>query len=371
MNPTTLPQIKPQYRVEIIEPKQVYLLSEHSSHALTGQLYCQIVPLLNGQNTLADITQTLDGQVPPGYIDYVLNRLTEKGFLTEAAPDLSPEAAAFWSELGIAPTLAAQALQQQEVTLTVVGNISDSTAAVLTQALRSTGVTVQAPQSNGQAPASPALQVVLTDDYLQPQLTEINQQAQATGQPWLLLKPLGSILWLGPIFVPGNTGCWHCLVHRLRGNREVETSVLRQKQKQANGANNGKANDRLDVIGCLPTARATLPSTLNMGLQLAATEITKWLVQRHSTLLSAPLASPAAGQTQGQPPQPPVAASAASAPFPILEAKLITFNQTTLDLKTHALPHRPQCPCCGDTQLLRDRGFQPLQLTSRKKTLHP
>ena len=348
MNPTTLPQIKPHYRVEIVEPKQVYLLSEQSSHALTGQLYCQILPLLNGQNTLEDITQTLEGQVPPEYIDYVLNRLSEKGYLTEAAPDLSPEVAAFWSEMGIAPTVAANSLRQQQVSLTVVGDsISDGTTAALASALRNVGVQVQSPQKNGHAPAHPALKVVLTDDYLQPKLAEIEQQAQATQQPWLLIKPLGSILWLGPIFVPGATGCWHCLVQRLRGNREIETSVLRQKQKKAqpNGTEIGtdQANSRLDVVGCLPTARATLPSTLQMGLQLAATEIAKWLVQRHST------------EDRG------------GVLFPTVEAKIITFNQTTLDLRPHTLPHRPQCPCCGDSQLLHHRGFQPLELASRKK----
>lgn len=367
MNPTTIPQIKPHYRVEIIEPKQVYLLSEQSSHALTGQLYCQILPLLNGQNTLEDITQTLEGQVPPEYIDYVLNRLSEKGYLTEAAPDLSPEVAAFWSEMGIAPTIAAQGLQQK-VSLTVVGDsISDGTIAALVAALRNVGVQVQSPHDNGHVYAPPALKIVLTNDYLQPQLEEINQQALAVKQSWLLMKPMGSVLWLGPIFVPGETGCWHCLAQRLRGNREIETSVLRQRQKQAktNGMDNGTAsgtangiaqtNSRADVVGCLPTARATLPSTLHMGLQLATTEIAKWLVQRHNTELEQKGETPAADLVQANP------------MFPTVEAKIITFNQTTLDLQTHALPHRPQCECCGDPNLLHDRGFQPLVLELRPK----
>ena len=367
MNPTTYPQIKPHYRVEVIEPKQVYLLSEQSSHALTGQLYCQIVPLLNGQNTLADIVQVLDGEVPPDYIAFVLNRLNEKGYLTEAAPNLSPEVAAFWSEMGIAPPVAAQAFHDQTVTLTVVGNISDHTTTALATALKTTGVTVLDTHDNGHLPrtsapsapsapsTSPTLNIILTDDYLQPQLAEINQQAQAMQQPWLLLKPIGSVLWLGPIFVPGVTGCWQCLEHRLRGNREIETSVLRQQQKhtQTLGPANGKArqDNHLNITGCLPTARATLPSTLYMNLQLAATEIAKWLVQRHHTTL-------ASAAEPSDPAHPSLAT---------LEAKIITFNQTTLELQTHALPHRPQCACCGDPQQMSDRGFQPLELVSRQK----
>ncbi|MEM9214509.1 MAG: TOMM precursor leader peptide-binding protein [Cyanobacteria bacterium P01_F01_bin.150] len=348
MNPTTIPQIKPHYRVEIIEPKQVYLLSEQASHALTGQLYCQILPLLDGKNTLDDIVKILDGDVPPDYIDFVLNRLNEKGYLTEAVPELSPEIAAFWTELGVSPTTAAHALREQRVTLTVVGNsINDQTLATLTAALQNIGVQVQntdAPTPNSPTPNSPTLNVVITDDYLQPELAEIDQQALDAQQPWLLIKPMGSVVWLGPIFVPGETGCWQCLNQRLRGNREVETSVLRQKLRQQRAQEQGTNGStpvpsRLDLVGCLPTARATLPSTLQTGLQLAATEIAKWLVKVEDC----------------------------DGSIPTLEGNIRTFNQTTLDIQTHALPHRPQCPCCGNANLLQERGFLPLKLESRQK----
>jgi len=336
MQSTTLLQIKPHFHVEVIEPKQVYLLGEQGNHALTGQLYCQIVPLLDGQHTIEQIVEKLDGEVPAEYIDYVLNRLAEKGYLTEAAPDLSPEVAAFWSELGIAPPVAAQGLQQS-VTLTTVGkNISEVTVAALATALRDMGIAVQ---NSAAASSSIALNIVLTDDYLQPELAAINQQALERQQTWLLVKPVGSVLWLGPVFVPQETGCWDCLAHRLRGNREVESSVLRQKQAQQE--RNGQ-KDR--VPGSLPTARATLPSTLQTGLQFAATEIAKWIVKQHVN-------SVAPG----------------TALFPTLDGKVITFKQTILDLKSHILIKRPQCPTCGDPEILQRRGFEPLKLESRRK----
>lgn len=325
-----LPQIQPHYNVEIIEPKHVYLLGEQSTHALTGQLYCQILPLLNGQHDLDEIYQKLDGQVIPEHIDFVLERLKEKGYLTEAAPELSPEVAAFWSALGIAPTVAVEGLGQQEVALEGIGKIGNLTMASLAEALRETGVCIQTQPQNGKSPTA-ALQVVLTDDYLQPQLSEINQKYLSTNQPWMLVKPVGNILWLGPIFVPGETGCWDCLTQRLRGNQEIEASVLRQKQKRG------------DMVECLPKARATLPSTLQMNLQFAATEIAKWVVKQQIK------------QTES------------SRSFPTLEGKIITFNQMTLEMKTHALPYRPQCQSCGNDKLLHDRGFQPVNLESQPK----
>ncbi|MEQ9354838.1 TOMM precursor leader peptide-binding protein [Coleofasciculus chthonoplastes] len=336
MESTTLPQIKPHFHVEIIEPKQVYLLGEQGNHALTGQLYCQILPLLNGQYTLEQIVEKLDGEVPPDYIDYVLNRLAEKGYLTEAAPELSSDVAAFWSELGIAPPVAAQGLQQS-VTLTTVGQgISEVTVAALKAALGDVGISVAPPDADSPT----ALNVVLTDDYLQPELATINQQALERQQPWLLVKPVGSVLWLGPVFVPGKTGCWHCLAHPLRGNREVESSVLRQKQEQQQrNGENGQG-----MLGCFPTARATLPSTQQTGLQLAATEIAKWVVKHYINTT-----------TSG------------TVFFPTLEGKIITFNQMLPDLKTHALIRRPQCPTCGNPQLLQRRGFERLNLESRPK----
>ena len=336
MQSTTLLQIKPHFHVEAIEPNQVYLLGEQANHALSGQLYYQIVPLLDGQHTLAQIVEKFDGEVPQEHIEYVIDRLAERGYLTEVAPELSREVAAFWSELGIAPSVALQALQQP-VNLTKVGeNIGEVTVAALATALRDMGISVQAP-TDADSPA--ALNIVLTDDYLQPELSAINKQALESQQNWLLVKPVGSVLWLGPVFVPGKTGCWSCLAHRLRGNREVEASVL--VQKQAQHQRNGQ-NGR--VMGYLPTARATLPSTLQTGLQFAATEIAKWIVKYHAN-----------------------ATAPGTARFPTLDGKIITFNQTILDLKTHISIKRPQCPTCGDSEILQRRGFEPLKLESRPK----
>lgn len=323
-------QIKPHYHIEILPPKQVYLLGEQENHALTGQLYCQILPFLDGNHTREQIAEKLNGEVPLDYIDFVLNRLNETGYLTEADPELAPEVAAFWSELGIAPAVAAQALQQP-VTLKTVGNrINERMVDILATALQDLGISIHSSESSNLA-----LTIVLTDDYLHPELPTLNQQMVQTGQPWLLLKPLGSVLWLGPVFKPQETGCWHCLAQRLEGNREVEASV--QRQKQALAQSNGKTPQPTNSY--LPTARAALPSTLQTGLQFAATEIAKYLVISQSS----------------------------TSPLPTLEGKLITFNQCSLDFKTHTLIRRPQCPTCGDSDILNRRGFEPLVLESRLK----
>ncbi|MBE7385879.1 MAG: TOMM precursor leader peptide-binding protein [Leptolyngbya sp. SIO1E4] len=327
------PQIKPHFRLEIIEPKHVYLLSEYSTQALTGGLYCQILPLLNGQHTREALIQKLDGQVPPEHLDYVLDRLQDKGYLTDAAHELTPEMAAFWSGLGVEPQQVAEHLSQSQVTVTAIGATNPQP---LLNSLQAIGISVQQRQPEeliGEADGENSLLVVLTDDYLQPELRQINQKALNAQQPWLLGKPMGNVLWLGPIFHPGQTGCWACLAQRLWGNHEVESSVLRQKGQL------GQLGNASDHQACLPVAFAGFPAMVQTAIGLTTTEIAKWLVKR----------------------------SIPDSSIQTLAGTLITLDQATLTLKTHQLPHRPQCPTCGDADLVHQQVNQPLALTSRKK----
>ena len=106
--------------------------------------------------------------------------------------------------------------------------MGETTTDLLIESLTAVGIKTKPWENYPLTSDRNALLVVLTDDYLQPQLKEINKTALSASQPWLLAKPVGGVLWLGPIFEPENTGCWECLSQRLRGHREVEATVLRQ-----------------------------------------------------------------------------------------------------------------------------------------------
>jgi ribosomal protein S12 methylthiotransferase accessory factor len=213
----------------------------------------------------------------------------------------------------------------------------------------------------------------LTDDYLQPELSHINKIALQKKQPWLLVKPLGGILWFGSIFTPGETGCWECLAHRLQGNREVETSILQQQRKTGSGntltspptpllggegspaphfpTKEGRSEgeepgglglpalNSIEERGCLPTAFAALPSTIQTAIALTTTEIAKWLVKQMIP----------------------------EAKIQTLAGKIITLDQTNFTLKTHSLTQRPQCPACGNPDLVSQQVKSAIALTSRKK----
>ena len=302
-------QFKPHFQVEVVRPNTVYLLSEESSIALTGNLYCQLAPFLNGNYTLDEITARLP-EVDPDRIYYAINKLKTK-YLIEKCDRPPHHMSAFWSSLNLDPEIAWQRLQQAVVSITSYGDVPTDS---LTTTLESLGVRVQSSISNSKT----TLAVVLTDDYLRLDLEQFNQKAIAAGIPWMLVKPVGTKLWLGPIFVPEQTGCWQCLAQRLTNNREVISTICQQNQT------------------FISTSVAILPSTLQTGTNLAATEIVKWIVKDED-----------------------------SCDCSKITGKIITLNSINLDLQTHVLTKRPQCPVCGDTN--RDRQPQKITLSSQKK----
>ncbi|NET08253.1 MAG: TOMM precursor leader peptide-binding protein [Merismopedia sp. SIO2A8] len=330
------PQIKPHLRIEIIEPKHVYLLAENISHALTGEFYCHLIPLLDGKHTLEDISNQLAEWGTPEQITDIVDHLQTKGYLTEAVPDLPEATAAFWSLLGVEPEIANHYLQQTKVYLTAISNLSTQP---LAENLAKAGIKTQNWQGQLEELDSHSLLVVLTDDYLQPQLAQINQTALESKKPWLLVKPVGGLLWFGPVFEPGQTGCWQCLTHRLRGNREVEASVLKQKQK--NLSLNEQIQKLGNITGCLPVSKACLPSTLQMALNLLTTEIAKWIVKNRL--------------------------KSQNFNFSTLTGKVLTFNQLDFTTEFHYLSRRPQCPTCGTSNLVYQQGYKPLTLNNCRK----
>lgn len=300
------PKFKSIYTVEVIKSVGVFLLSEAGYFVLTGEIYEAIAPLIDGDHTVDDILDRLQGQASPAEIYYVLMVMEQKGYIVENDTAMPSQWAAFWDMLEIDRAEAEHRLRSTKVAVKSCGNLSSQE---FTDILRSLNVQVS---EFGE------IAIVLTDDYLQSGLAEFNQQALEFKQPWMLVKPVGKIIWIGPIFYPGKTGCWQCLAQRLRGNRPVE-NFIQKHQKKAN---------------ILPTSIPNLTSTCQTGLNLAATEIAKWIAK-------------------GEPPS--------------LEPVVVTFNTISLQTQNHVLTKRPQCPVCGEAKYLAERKFTPIILQSCSK----
>jgi oxazoline/thiazoline synthase len=141
-------------------------------------------------------------------------------------------------------------------------------------------------------------EIVLVDDYLQEGLAAINRAAVAAGRSWLIAKPVGSVLWLGPVFHSGAGPCWDCLADRIRGNRQVE----------------GYLQGKVGRTDPLPTSIAMLPSTIDLASGLIASEAASWIARgRDERLLHT----------------------------------LVTIDLATLETRRHHVVRRPQCRVCG------------------------
>jgi oxazoline/thiazoline synthase len=298
------PKFKYHFHTEIVEPDTVYLLSEKGHSVLRGKLYVLLAPLLNGNHTVTEIVAMMQSKMSAYEIYQVITRLENKGYITESEDNLLANEAAFWNLQDMDFRNASNRLASKRVSIKSFGSVDENT---FISALDSLKVVVSEIGD---------FAVVLTDDYLQIGLDEFNRHAELTKKPWLLVKPVGAVIWIGPLFTPGETGCWECLAERLRGNQQVEASVGKQK----------------GIFPTFPISRAILPTSLQMAVNLAATEVAKWLVF---------------GKNQQ------------------LENKLITFDAIALSLEKHTLVKRPQCEVCGCVSTMYKPD--PITLHSHKK----
>ncbi|WP_445245423.1 TOMM precursor leader peptide-binding protein [Microcoleus sp. OTE_8_concoct_300] len=302
------PKFKNCFRLETERTEGVFLLSERNAALLSDPIYAQLAPLLDGNHSIDEIVNQLHDRLPASYIYYGLNQLKNQGYLSNGDEFLSPSLQIFCHQLNISLADARDRLQTTKVAVRAIGSMD---AAELIQTLESHQIQVSEDAD---------LEVVLCDDYLQLDLAALNQLALQQSRPWLLVKPIGTIIWLGPLFSPKKTGCWECLAQRLRYNRPIEGYLKR------------RTNDTAPLTPPL----AKIPGVLQTALGMTAIEVLKWIVQNRENKR--------------------------------LQGVLITHDTLTLETQSHILTKRPQCPICGLSKTQNSAKPLPLILGSRKKT---
>ncbi len=176
---------------------------------------------------------------------------------------------------------------------------ADSSARTLARALaRSEMLSVEeAERPQGAEPADDGLSVVVTPDYLEPELAAFGRLAWERKLSWVAVKPDGVIPWIGPLFVPRETGCSECLLDRVRGRRRWETEeIARKGAKESLRLSVGKSVHSLETVA-----------------GLLAVELEKLAAGSH----------------------------------PEMKDAVLTLDFRTLALVRHPLARRPQCPLCG------------------------
>lgn len=306
------------FRAKVIDGDGVYLLSEGGRQIrLHGILIEKMAPLLDGGKTRTEISDALAAEFSATRVHAALKQVEDAGLVVESDTNIDQRAGGFWELHDLDGDSTVRKLSEQAISIVSFSEVSTDN---LTAAVASTGLTVD--------PAATGLAVVIVDDYLDPELERFNQEALAAGRPWLLAKPTGGTIWVGPIFEPEQTACWECLATRLRTNQTV-TRYVRQRDGAAEA---------------LVTSVADLPATRAIGAHLTALYAAGWI--------------------------------AGARRLPVVDTdptswcrrvEVVTFDAVTLAARRHILTRRPQCVACGDPGLQARRQRQPVHVRPRPK----
>ncbi len=303
------PVFRPDLQPVFLPPDRVFLVGEFDQFVVKGQSSLLVAEQIDGRRSVDEIVAALSQRVSAMQVYYVLALLEQQGYIGEAGGSAPPAHAAYWSALGVEPQRAQERLARTTVRLATVGGTSSDAEALAAQ-LSAYGLRL--------ADQAEDLLVVLADDYLRDELDVWNQAALRRGAPWMLARPNGVEPWVGPLFLPGETGCWECLRERLRANRDVEVFL----QNLA-----GRAHPFQPL--------AALPATVRLGLDLAAAEILRWAATGSSTVAG----------------------------------KVLSLHTGTMRTQEHTLVRRPQCPRCGVPIDPFDLHLPPIVFASRPNVL--
>lgn len=282
------PVLKYCYRAEFFDDDSVLLLSEKDNAILTGKMYRHLLPEIQHQGIPpGKLVEKLSGKLLPVEVYYALEDLERNGYITEAAPTLPREVCAYWNTRGIDIHSLLEVLREKQVSIEFIGLQAYE---VFREAFDKIGI------NTGE---NIALRAFITDDYQRQEFREINRQALGKKQPWMLIKPVGVELWIGPVFLPGKTACWECLKQRLEINRPLDDYYKTQKKSES--------------IPHIPAG--SLPLTLQAAANLTALEIAQWLY---------------AGKNDR------------------LDGSMLSFDTQNFETQSHLLVKRPQCKACGE-----------------------
>lgn len=312
------PVFKPQYRA-VPQLDGLVLLSSAPALIFDEPHFGTVARLLDGRPLSA-----IEADLPEGLsleaFHAALATLQASRLLTEAedAAGLPDEAAAWWSGQHVSPAQAQERLAETAVTVDSIGGVA---ADAFAAALQGAGVQV-APDTR--------YRVVLVDDYLNPELEAYNEARLDDETPWLLVKPEGDTLWVGPLMRPWDTSCWACMAQRLRINRPVESFL----QDRVDGVNAYRATTDEAPLPRVTLSKAQTAASYQAGLHLAAHQLAEWIGRGDRATL---------------------------------ENTLVTFDLRSLETQRHHVVHRPQCPACGVSLSGEEYPAHPVVLEPRPK----
>ncbi|MEU7676932.1 TOMM precursor leader peptide-binding protein [Micromonospora taraxaci] len=295
------PRFRSDYAQVRLPDGPLVVLGETRSLIIDDPVAADLADQLDGVEPLADVVNRLATRHPVTAVAAALARLRDHGLLVSGPAGTAPAEAAGWDARGVPPEAGHRWMAEGSVTIVDLGAPRVTETA---DALRSLGlaVTVVGPDETDDLPVT-AQVLVLPSSMLDPRLALVNDRHLAAGRAWTLARPHGNVVLLGPHLVPGRTGCWACLRQRWRENEQVNAFL-----------------DGQDLSDPLPQpGRAVLPGLATAAAGLLATELAVLAVRGSS---------------------------------PRLTGRMVALDTRDLSMESHQLVRQPQCPACGDPDLV-------------------
>lgn len=281
------PRLRYCYHAELLDD-EILLLSEKENHLISSRLYNLVLSniIKDGVST-KELVSRLEGEISAAEVLYALNILKKEGYITESTESISSETCAYWNSMNMDVTSLIEVFKNKPISVESIGSVQKN---LFIKAFETSGMEIK---------GEGVLKVILTDGYERDELRKINREAIAGKQPWMLVKPVGVELWIGPMFSPGKTGCFECLLQRLRNNHLMNTFY--------------KACRNTEDRPPIPVSLS--PMSLRIAANMSSIEIVKWLYF---------------GENDN------------------IEGKIVSFDTLAASTTSHVLIKRPQCKVCGE-----------------------
>jgi ribosomal protein S12 methylthiotransferase accessory factor len=293
---------KTHLRAQILPPDHVFLLSEQGCEILKGKGYVAVATHLDGTCSFEEVvvSSELHG-TSRAEAQIILHYLQASGWTcdidVEQSSGFNPEEIAYWHALNLDALTIRGCLSERRLRVISSGGADADPLKAALQALHCHL------DDDGD---DDHLLIVVATDYLAPELEAINRVRLERGGAWALVRLVGTVIRVGPFFVPYQTGCLECMAHRLRMHREIETSIEAWRGGH--------------VQPPLPRTRWSV----QLGAEFAAIEILRWLTQYSSDTDR--------------------------------DGRLLTFDLKSNAIASHRLVRRPQCCSCGVSTQFVYRG---------------
>lgn len=300
-----------------------FVVEETGQKRITSALMSELIALVQqGPCTENRLVEALEDRFPLDQIYYALIQLEKQGIIVRDAVRPGSSADLFRVKVcgreqtgRIHPGTTGMSVQ-----ILAVGE-ADVSAAALAVSLSRSEVLKVGHVTDRHEMNTDTVYIAVTPDYLEPELEEFGYHAYKYGLSWLPVKFCGVVPWIGPLFIPGKTGCIECLLDRVRGHRKLEAKQIR--------ANGKKRSLNLSV--------GQTVYSFDIAAGLLATELEKQAVCGVSEMTG----------------------------------NIFALDFRRFGLERHPLAKRPQCPLCGTSseKIIRVGTLpeEPLRLQSRAK----